>query len=302
MNSSNGAKSDGTTSSPPALLRQWLRVQASLPAIHFGSLDISMTLLTICFLSSIRFAFTYMLIHVFGWPDEEIARDGAASMVGILHSMLLVPALAACFVSHPYSPHQAMSDSPSWYQQAVSTLLQFCTGYMVYDGTLNILILKYPNYQPSDFMFLGHHLATTLYMTACRMLQRGHQSAMMCMFLGEITNPFQNSFMVAEFAQTLACCNGAVSQMLFPIIECSFAALYCLMRAIVGPFLCAHITFDLWRNGRKTIPLAVIIVWTMLIWAVLVGSIPWIQDCWSKLQKYLPDAAMALLGTNTQEL
>lgn len=289
---------DDVSSAPYALLRFWLGVQESLPSIRIGrsKLDVSVTLATIVVLSMLRFAFTYILIHLFHWPDEEISRDAAASLVGIFHSVWLVPSLAACFLAHPYSPHQALRDSPHWYQRAVSTLLQFCTGYMVYDGSLNILILKYPNYKASDLMFLGHHLATTLYMTACRWLESGHQSAMMCMFLGELTNPFQNSFMVAEFAQTLECCNGHVSQVLFLVTECAFAFLYCTMRVIVGPILCAHITYDLWWHGRKTIPIAVLTVWTLLIWAVLVGSIPWILDCWSKLQKYLPEAVVSMLS------
>ncbi|GKY92554.1 hypothetical protein MPSEU_000225700 [Mayamaea pseudoterrestris] len=295
----NDVKSEMNTQ-PPALLRNWLRLSASVPSIRIGPLDVTITLLTIAALSTLRFAFMYMLIHVFQWPDAMISRDAAASLVGIFHSVLLVPALAACFLAHPYSPSGAMEISPLWYQRAVTALLQFCTGYMIYDGTLNILILKYPNYAPSDLMFLGHHLATTLYMTACRLLERGHQSAMMCMFLGELTNPFQNSYMVAEFAQTLECCNGHVSQLLFSVTECAFSSIYCLMRVIIGPILCLHITFDLWWRGRHTIPWGVLVVWTLLIWAVIIGSIPWIQDCWSKLQKYLPEAATALLSKNEE--
>jgi hypothetical protein len=296
--SSNGIRStkEQMPSSAPALLRFWLRLASSLPTIQVGSLDISVTLATIFFLSSLRFFFVYILVAVFHWPNELISRDAAASMVGIFHSLLLVPALGACFWSHPYVPHQAMTDSlPKWYQQSVSVLLQFCTGYMVYDGVLNILILKYPHhYTSSDFMFLGHHLATILYMTSCRWLQHGHQSAMMCMFLGELTNPFQNSFAVAELAQSLVCCQGPLSQMVFAMTECAFAAIYCWMRAVVGPLVCLHVTYDLLRHGRRSIPTGILIVWILLIWAVLIGSIPWIVDCWSKLQKYLPEAVTAL--------
>jgi hypothetical protein len=137
----------------PALLQYWLRLQASLPSIYLGRLDISVTLLTIGFLSSLRFGFTYLLMHAFGWPDLEITRDAAASMVGVVHSLMLVPSLLACFMAHAYSPSQALSASPVWYQTVVSTLLQFCTGYMVYDGTLNILILKYSHISSTDLMF-----------------------------------------------------------------------------------------------------------------------------------------------------
>jgi hypothetical protein len=292
---------------PPALLLQlWLRLSSSLPPLRIGTLDVSVTVFTIVLLSLIRFFSVYMLIYGFGWPDEMITRDAAASIVGIFHSVWLVPSLGLCFLSHSYSPHQAMSAAPQWYQDVVSALLQFCTGYMIYDGTLNILVLKYPHgYTPSDWMFLGHHLATTMYMTWVRLLQRGHMSAMMCMFLGECTNPFQNSYAVAQFAQQLQCCNGAFSQTMFAMTECVFAGFYCVMRVIVGPIMCLHITYDLWCNGRHTLPYSALIVWVLLIWAVILGSIPWIQDCWSKLQKYLPveltNYIIMLMATKSRE-
>lgn len=151
---------------------------------------------------------------------------------------------------------------------------------------------------PDDFMFLGHHLATTLYMTSARIIGAGHQSAMMCMLLGELTNPLHNSFYIAQAAQKLDCCNGAFSQAAFRMIEISFAALYCVMRVIIGPIFCLHMTYNLWVVGRKHINKVLLVVWTLLIWAVLIGSIPWVVECWQTLQRYYP----ALKGGGHAEL
>jgi len=159
---------------------------------------------------------------------------------------------------------------------------------VIYDGVLNIVLLKWQRgLSAADFMFLGHHVATTLYMTSTRILEAGHMSAMMCMLLGESTNPLHNAFYVAQFAQPLDCCNGPFSQQMFQFIGIAFSGMYVLVRTLIGPVVCAHMTYDLWKNGyiRSGIPRWLLGVWSFLIWAVIIGSIPWIQDCWSMFQK-----------------
>ena len=136
-------------------------------------------------------------------------------------------------------------------------------------------------------MFLGHHIATSLYMTSTRIIGAGHMSAMMCMFLGEVTNPLHNSFYIAEFAQGLECCNGELSQQLYYYIMMAFSMSYVLVRTFIGPLVCLHMTFNLWTRGRRDsgIPSWLLGIWTFLIWGVLVGSIPWIQDCYNMVLK-----------------
>ena len=52
--------------------------------------------------------------------------------------------------------------------------------------------------------------------------------------------------------------------------------------------LCGHTCYDLLANGRKDIPLPVMIFWCLLIWAVAVGSYPWIVECVDMLKAYFP--------------
>jgi len=288
---------DPTDEIPP-LLQFWRSLYRCLPRFPSTQFDISFTLATALVLISLRFFFEYVLIRLFDWPSY--AHDGmalnfhtklaASSMVAIFHSINLVPALVYCFFyprTLPYGPSQRRQVAPLWWQDVVTALLQFCTGYMVYDGLLNIIWLKLYYTKAGiltgeDFMFLGHHLATTIYMSATRYLGAGHMSAMMCMLLGEATNPLHNAYYIFQTAQTLPCCNGTTSQAIFAAITFGFAVSYLLMRAIIGPVICTHMTYDLIRNGRTNgIPVGWIVTWVLLIWGVLIGSIPWIQDCWN---------------------
>jgi len=311
--SSSSSPSDDASRSSRSnnfIIDTWLKIHDAVPRIYLWNtdFDVSITLATIALFSTIRFSAQFFILeHMWGWPsDSTVTRDAAPSFVSIFHSVTLVPALAALlFYAYGYNPSQRLfsvpaagsngggnddeKDPPKWYRDCVVTLLQYCTGYMVYDGILNIVLLKGvlddTGLSASDFMFLGHHLATALYMTSTRLVGAGHDSAMMCMFLGEVTNPLHNSFMIAEAAQQLECCNGPLSQQLFLYISVVFSAAYVAVRAAVGPVVCGHMTYNLWRYGKQVgrIPYWLIAVWTFLIWAVIVGSLPWIQDCWNTL-------------------
>jgi hypothetical protein len=274
----------------PLLLRGWLQVGRSVPSIRIGGLEFGVTAATFAVLTLLRFTTLHLLSRVFGWPEGDIGTENAASScVAIGHSVNLVPALVACLLSQRYKPSERFDAAPLWWQEAVHTLLQFTTGYMLYDGIVSILWAKGIEGALEDWMFLAHHLITSIYMTSTRMVGAGHMSAMMCMLLGEATNPFHNFYYVGQEAMKFSCCNGPWTEMALYIDTFLFASLYVFIRALVGPVvLCLHISYDLLAHGRPHIPLALMLVWIFLIWAISIGSIPWVEDCWGLLQVYLP--------------
>jgi hypothetical protein len=97
-----------------------------------------------------------------GWPADadatpasagkHLATEASASLVATFHSLCLVPGLVACFLWYRYSPSERLDAAPRWWQEAAVALIQFCTGYMIYDGFWNILVLHYPAYEPSDWV------------------------------------------------------------------------------------------------------------------------------------------------------
>ena len=275
------------SSKAPWVLQQWAWLYRAVPKVHFPftDLDISITILSALYLYAIKLV-GERILESFGWPpNSPVTMEASASIAGIVHSTTLVPGLIAALYSQPYVPSAKMGDAPQWWQDAVTALLQFCTGYMLYDGLVNIVILRWEvGMSASDWMFLGHHFATSFYMTSARILGAGHESALMCMLLGEATNPLHNSHMISELAQTL----HFEANPLTHWIEVMFSAIYVVFRVVLGPLGMIHITYDLvvTKRGRENIPLALKLAWLLMIWGVVFGSIPWIQDCITVLKKH----------------
>eukprot|EP00553_Chaetoceros_curvisetus_P003665 CAMPEP_0204635038 /NCGR_PEP_ID=MMETSP0717-20131115/30627_1 /ASSEMBLY_ACC=CAM_ASM_000666 /TAXON_ID=230516 /ORGANISM="Chaetoceros curvisetus" /LENGTH=166 /DNA_ID=CAMNT_0051653657 /DNA_START=1 /DNA_END=501 /DNA_ORIENTATION=+ len=143
-----------------------------------------------------------------------------------------------------------------------------------------MLYIKNWTIVPDDIPFLGHHVVTTLYMSQVRVLEAGHISAMTLMWSGEFSNPLQNGHVITRFAIQMTE-DGTLWHIVHPFLELMFAIVYFVFRALLGPVQIAHITYDLLtREGRKNIPLYISIGWIIMIWGILIGSIPWTKECY----------------------
>jgi TLC domain len=280
-----------TTAKGPFLCNVWRNLANSLPSITIGGHEVSMTLVSALVFAVVRFTAEHVMVTLFGWPSHSVdTKYAAASIASIFHSTNLLPGLAVCFLSSQrYNPSAKLSDEPVWWQETVMALIQFCTGYMLYDAVLNILWMKLTmvgSLDATDFMFLGHHIVTTAFMSSNRILQAGHQAAMICMFWGELTNPLHNSMFFLEAAQKLDCCNGPATMDAFVNVNVAFSAFYVLVRSVFAPLVLSHLLWNLWTKGRPQVPLSCIVFWSILILAVQLGSISTIQDCWDVLVRH----------------
>jgi hypothetical protein len=276
----------------------YLKLYHSLPAVHipFTSFDISFSLLGAAFLASVRFYSEHVLVTNFGWPEDATPTlEAAASCASICHSTILCAGLIVAFCTQRFDVAAKIRDQgegdKKWWPDLADALLQFCTGYMIYDTCVNILWLRWTpetgtfEFTDDDYLYMVHHMMTTFYMTSCRIIGGGYMSAMLCMLLGEITNPLHNLYLAAEQAMKLDCCNGIAAQTFHSYIEVAFAAAYFTVRVIIGPPVFVMVTCMLLfsKNGRANIPLALNIVWNLLIWGVILGSGSWISRCYDIL-------------------
>jgi len=302
-NQSNGA-SKPNDSSIPTICQFWIKLQATLPSCQIFGMEFSVTIACALALTCVRYLSEFVMVSVFDWPAHVyITKNAAASVPSIVHSTFLVPALIACFWNNPYRPSAALQDEPVWYQQTASALLQLTTAYMLYDGLVNVIWLNATLgdgvFQGDPLMFLGHHIATAVYMISTRVVQAGHQSAMICMLVGEITNPFHNGYFIAIAAQKLDCCNGPFSQQLYRMFEFLFASSYFVARAIVAPPLWIHLTFALVARRNPRIPWGLVGLRVALVWLVELASMPYVISCWTMAVNYLPENVLSMLLEQT---
>jgi hypothetical protein len=123
-------------------------------------------------------------------------------------------------------------------------------------------------------------------MTQARYYQAGHMSAMMCMLIGELSNPLHNTYYILDIASKLDCCNGGNVKKILSIVTPLFCAVFLLLRVIVGPIVLSYnaygVTFS--KEGKENLPLWVRLFWSFMIYAVLFGSIPEILSCKEMLE------------------
>lgn len=263
------------------LLVFWSNIHQHAPklCIPGTNFDIGLTLCSAAFLSTVRFLMSLVFLHILQWDPSNIrTRTSTAFCVSSIHSMTLCAGLITVLRHQPYNILARRKDATLDIQHATLALLDFCTGYMLYDFTFMLYESNWvPN--PSDYAFLGHHIVTSLYMTQCKVLGVGHISAMSLMLTGEITNPFQNFHGVSKFAIQMVD-STSLWHVFHPLLEYLYAISYFFVRGFVGPTQIVHITYVLLftSEGRRTIPKYISIPWVLMIWGIILGSIPWTME------------------------
>lgn len=252
--------------------------------IPFTQLDMAFSLISCVIICGLRLVFEYFYINILEFnPKTYKTIESAASLTSISHALVLVTGLWAVLTSQPYVPSATIKSAPKEYQNAVTALLQLCTGYMFYDA---IFMYRSNGWtlHPDDVAFLGHHIVTVFYMNQCRVLGVGHVSAMGLMFTGEITNPMQNGHLVTKFGIQMAE-DGSLFHLLHPYMEFSLSVTYFIFRAFIGPSQIVHNAYDflLTKRGRENVSMKVSIFWVIISGGILVGSIPWTIESWEMI-------------------
>jgi len=274
----------------PLLMRPWIKLYRATPKVRVPGtdLDVAFTFASAIALACVDYGSAAALRAAGGWPAESRhTRAVAGSIATIFHSTALVLGLGSALSTQRYDPSGRMEDHPDWWRDGAHALIQFCTGYMIYDAAVQFVADRWqkgvgPVLSAADWMFMGHHFATSLYMVSARLCEAGHMSAMILMFTGEFTAPIMNVLRISRTAAneiTGDCCGRSWLPLVQPYVEYLFALLYAGFRIVVGPICAAHLTYDilLTKKGRTNVPVALSSVWLFMVWAVLFGSIPWIK-------------------------
>jgi len=270
---------------PNAPLKFWSGFYSSCPKVYLPGtqFDVGFIFLSTIFFCSLRLSIEYFYANYHGFDPENIRfGDITSSSTSTLHSLILVPSLLFALRDQPYMPAGSITNAPQYYKDTVTALLSFCTGYMCYDFVF-LLIKGGGTILPADIPFVGHHIVTSLYMSQCRVLGAGHISAMSLMCSGEFSNPLQNGHNITKMAIQLTAEN-TFWHAIHPYLEYIFAAVYFFFRAIFAPVQLSQISYHLLtKEGRKNIKIYIGIPWIIMIWGIILGSIPWTIETWEML-------------------
>ena len=311
---SSAAEEDGSTERIPIALRPLVSAYRSVPrfSIPLTDFDVSFILASFAALCPLRVAFENLL-PLAGWPpsDTRLTIDAAGSFVSGLQATFLCVACWSCLVSQPYRPSSRIDSAPVWWRDAVTSVLDYCIGYMMYDTVFLIITAARTGTDlGGDIMFLGHHFATSLTMLSARRLGAGHLVVMILMFTGELSSPFMNSHMVLRLAARVPELASPWLHTMLAYAEFSYSIVYVAMRIFLGPISAAHITYELifTKRGRENVPFWLTALWLPMIWGVLIGSKPYIDEALEMLSdglwqvKYGPDYDMGDLYVLRDEL
>ena len=268
----------------PSLVKLYLRLDKAIPNIDFPGtkLDIGATTFWVIFFLIVRCIAVMPMFLYAGWPQDSASTfDASGSCVaGYFHSPQVVALTFALITTQkPYNPSAVAKDAPKWWQDATDAALQLCTGYMVYDSVVLAWTCHVPGQgfvlDSESALFLAHHLATIFYMTTSRFCGAGQCSALTCIFLGELTNTAYSTYRIYGIAEKIGLTfSPFYAQFVMPV-EVFSAALFLLLRTVIGPLMSVYVSYKLLADksiGAYT-PLALRLVWVVLIFAVLLGSI-----------------------------
>lgn len=277
----------------PFLAQATLAFYSFSPKVTICGLDFGFSLLSMAFFAVMRCVMKqFVLNNLLEWPLETAETNFSAACLvgGIFHTPFLCLMLGMLLTSRPFRPAARFDEYPPWWQDTCHAMLQLCTGYMIYDFSVILWDRYHENngtivLNESDPLYMAHHFMTSFYMISVRLVGAGQGSALICMFLGEITNPFFNTYLALEDATKIIwCCQSAAwFTTLHRSMEFCSAASYVLVRAVIAPFVlgvytCGHLLLRNPTTGGT--PLWLRLLYCLLIWAVLLGSGSWIEKFW----------------------
>ncbi|KAI3500994.1 hypothetical protein L1887_36824 [Cichorium endivia] len=215
----------------------------------------------------------YLAAHfiVFQNWSFKLRSEAASCLISLAHGTPAV--FLAC--------HAILSDSNRGFASVntdfQNTVLEYSIAYFVMD------LGHYLIFNPSDVLFIGHHLATLFVCITCRYLVfHGAYGILILLILAEVTSFFQNVWTLARVRRPDSKSAAQVYGVLCP----PFYALYSVVRGLFGPvFVYKMLIFYLSGAADNVIPRWVWVSWISVVVTAISVSILWISNRWAELYR-----------------
>ncbi|XP_023772964.1 TLC domain-containing protein At5g14285 [Lactuca sativa] len=213
----------------------------------------------------------YLTAHitVFRNWTPKLRPEAASCLMSLAHGTPAV--FLAC--------HAILSDSNRGFASIntdfQNTVLEYSIAYFVMD------LSHYLIFNPSDVLFIAHHLATLFVFITCRYLVfHGAYGILILLILAEVTSFFQNVWTLARVRKT----DSKIAAQVFAVLSPPFYALYSVVRGLFGPvFVYKMLVFYLSGDADDVIPRWVWVSWISVVIAAISVSVLWIYNRWLEL-------------------
>lgn len=223
--------------------------------------------------SLLFFAVLYIFGYFFVFKNwKGTGRFEAASCLNsFVHGIV-----AVIFCSYDILTNPWKLDAPN--TDIENKIMDFSLAYFAID------LIYYLVINPSDYLFILHHIATSTYMSSCRYYTgHGGLSSICLMCTGEATSPFQNVWTLARMARGESPLANKIYTGLSPI----FTVYFTIMRGIVGPYLAWQLgSFYIPGKADKVIPRKLAYFWMFIVILAIVGSFVWVYKLWIGLIRF----------------
>eukprot|EP01018_Ginkgo_biloba_P020797 Gb_09304 [translate_table: standard] len=145
-------------------------------------------------------------------------------------------------------------------------------------------LLHYLIVNPSDYLYIFHHIATSCYMSSCRYYTgHGGLSAISLVATGEATSPFQNVWTISRMART----ESPLANRIYTLMSPYFTLFFTVMRCIVGPYLTWKLArFYFAGKADAVIPRWLAYTWMIIVILAILGSTVWVYKLWAGLIRF----------------
>lgn len=215
----------------------------------------------------------YLTAHLFVFRNwsSKLRPEAASCLISLAHG---TPAVFLACQAILSDPNHGFASANTDFQNSV---LEYSIAYFLMD------LCHYLIFNPSDILFIGHHLATLFVFLTCRyFVFHGAYGILILLILAEVTSFFQNIWTLASAQRA----ESKIAAQVFAVLSPPFYALYSVVRGFMGPlFVYKMLVFYLSGAADTVIPMWVWLSWICVVVAAISVSILWISNRWLDLYR-----------------
>ncbi|XP_071696107.1 TLC domain-containing protein At5g14285-like [Rutidosis leptorrhynchoides] len=216
----------------------------------------------------------YITAHliVFRNWSPKIRPESASCLISLAHGTPAVFLAAHAIYSNPNPKNFASLNTPSQ-----NSVLEYSIAYFLMDLS-HFLI-----YNPTDFLFIGHHLATLFVFATCRFfVLRGAYEVLILLVLAEVTSLFQNVWTLAGARKG----DSEIARKVFDKMCVPFYVLYSVVRGFFAPvFVYKMVGFYSSGVADSVVPRWLWVSWICVVVMAISVSILWMINNWVVLYR-----------------